>query len=82
MTQANTPRRPGDEARGDGPRGADGRVQRLEETVGFTEHAVEQMNQQMTAMLKQMEHLAKRLEAMERRLEVMTSGDGPDVEQE
>lgn len=56
------------------------RVQRLEESVGFTEHTVEQLAQQLNELLKQTGHLARRLDAMERRLEVLTSGDGPDAD--
>jgi uncharacterized coiled-coil protein SlyX len=58
------------------PQPGDGRIQRLEEALGFTEHTVDELSDQVRALGTQMDACLRRLTALENRLAAMQSGQG------
>lgn len=54
-----------------------GRIQRLEEAVGFSEHTIEQLNEQVLALSARLEQLVRRLAATEARLAKLTEAAPP-----
>jgi uncharacterized coiled-coil protein SlyX len=57
------------------------RLIRLEEAVGFADHATQQMSGEMIALHKRLESMAKRIEMLEGRLkDVASSITAPDTD--
>lgn len=56
-----------------------GRIQRVEETLGFTDHAVSQANAEILALHKRVDALLRRIETLERRLEQAATIDEAGV---
>lgn len=56
-----------------------GRVQRVEEALGFTDHAVSQANAEILALNKRLDALSRRIDTLERRLEQATAVDEPGL---
>lgn len=65
----------------DEPRPTEDRLQRVEETLGFTEHEQEQLGQQVLRLQQQVQSLTQRLAQLETALERAAKGLGaPDGE--
>lgn len=65
----------------DDPRPTEDRLQRVEETLGFTEHEQEQLGQQVLRLQQQVQSLTQRLAQLETALERAAKGPGaPDGE--
>jgi uncharacterized coiled-coil protein SlyX len=58
------------------PLADDARIQRLEEALGFTEHTVDELSDQVRALGTQMDACLRRLTALENRLAAMQNGQG------
>ena len=54
------------------------RLRRLEEAQAFSEHAAEQLGEQVLTLATRLEEIASRLARLERRIETLASGPEPD----
>ncbi|HEX2836824.1 MAG TPA: hypothetical protein VHN77_01720 [Phycisphaerales bacterium] len=64
------------------PRPTEERLQRLEETLGFTEHEQEQLGQQVLRLQQQVQTLTQRLVQLETAIEIAGKGRAKSEDQE